>query len=206
MSFTCNDLEQALRDSELPAEAQAHAQLCEDCRERIELWTQISDIAPRLREEWETPTLWPQIQHKLETAPKAGRPARIWQLALAAAAVLVFGAVLLRTLPIRQIAAPPSDGTFLNADTLREVQEAEQAYVRAIEKLSMNAEATLREASTPLAAAYREKLLLLDSAIADLKAGVEANRYDAYVQTQLASLYQTKQKTLEEWLKNAQNN
>jgi hypothetical protein len=53
---------------------------------------------------------------------------------------------------------------------------------------------------------YREKLSLLDSAIADLKAGVAGNRYNAYLQMQLATLYQEKQKTLEEWLENAKHN
>ena len=55
----------------------------------------------------------------------------------------------------------------------------------------------------PLAAAYREKLALLDSAIADLDATLQDNRYNAYLQTQLASLHREKQKTLEEWLKDA---
>lgn len=218
MSFTCNDLEEALRASEWGPEAPeapqatSHAQTCEYCRERIELWSAISDVAPQLREEWESPSLWPQIQGKLEATPKRGRSRatslRAGQWALATAATVVFAAVLLHTLPTQQIQVepPPPDATFLTAESLREVQQAEQAYVRAIEKLSATAGTTLQEASTPLAQAYREKLLLLDSAIADLKAGVEANRYDVYVQTQLASLYREKQKTLEEWLKNAQNN
>ena len=64
----------------------------------------------------------------------------------------------------------------------------------------------LRASPTPLAAAYREKLALLDSAIADLKANVENNRYNVYLQNQLASLYREKQKTLQEWLENANRN
>jgi hypothetical protein len=48
--------------------------------------------------------------------------------------------------------------------------------------------------------------MLLDSAIADLRANVEHNRYNAYQQTQLAGLYREKQKTLQEWLENAKRN
>jgi hypothetical protein len=48
--------------------------------------------------------------------------------------------------------------------------------------------------------------VLLDSAIADLRANVENNRYNVYLQTQLASLYREKQKTLQEWLENAKRN
>jgi hypothetical protein len=65
---------------------------------------------------------------------------------------------------------------------------------------------TLEPSPTPLAAAYREKLLVLDSEIAELKAAAANNRYNAYLQTQLAGLYREKQKTLQEWLQNAKHN
>ena len=57
-----------------------------------------------------------------------------------------------------------------------------------------------------MAAAYREKLTLLDSGIAELKATVESNRYNTYLRTELASLYRQKQQTLQEWLQNANHN
>jgi hypothetical protein len=65
---------------------------------------------------------------------------------------------------------------------------------------------SIEQSPSPLAGAYREKLLLLDSAIADLKANIETNRYNVYLQNQLASLYREKQKTLQEWLENAKHN
>ena len=46
----------------------------------------------------------------------------------------------------------------------------------------------------------------LDSAIADLKTNVESNRYNTYLQLELAALYQAKQKTLQDWLQNAKRN
>jgi len=61
----------------------------------------------------------------------------------------------------------------------------------------------LEQSPSPLAAAYREKLLLLDSSIEELKVNIASNRYNAYLQTQLASLYREKQKTLQDWLENA---
>ena len=64
----------------------------------------------------------------------------------------------------------------------------------------------LDRSSSPMAAAYREKLTLLDSGIAELKATVENNRYNTYLQIELASLYQQKQQTLQEWLQNANHN
>ena len=57
-----------------------------------------------------------------------------------------------------------------------------------------------------LASAYREKLALIDSSIADLQAHVDQNRYNTNLRTELASLYQEKQKTLHGWLQNANRN
>jgi hypothetical protein len=89
---------------------------------------------------------------------------------------------------------------------LQEVQQAERAYARSIEKLSAVAAPNLERSSSPAAAAYREKLTLLDSGIAELKATVESNRYNTYLQLELASLYRQKQQTLQEWLQNANHN
>jgi hypothetical protein len=89
---------------------------------------------------------------------------------------------------------------------LQEVQQAEQAYIGSIDRLTKIATQELERSSSPLAAAYREKLTVLDSAIADLKTNVETNRYNTYLRTELASLYQQKQKTLQEWLQNANRN
>ena len=45
---------------------------------------------------------------------------------------------------------------------------------------------------------YREKLLLLDSAIAETRARVERNRFNARLRQELLSLYQEKQSTLQQ--------
>jgi hypothetical protein len=205
MSFRCSDLDQALRDPELPLDAKVHAQTCEPCRKQIELWLAISQVAPELHEEWETPGLWPRIQSRLEATPGRDVSAAKWRYAMAAAAALLISVGVYSFWPAPQ-ASHPDHGAFLTAQTLRDVQKAEAAYLQEIEKLSAAAGLTLQESPTPLAAMYREKLRLLDSAIADLKAGVDANRYNAYLQMQLASLYQEKQKTLEKWLENAKSN
>jgi hypothetical protein len=63
-----------------------------------------------------------------------------------------------------------------------------------------------KQSPTPLAASYREKLVVLDSAIADLKDNVAGNQYNVYLQNQLALLYREKQKTLQEWLENEKGN
>ena len=132
----------------------------------------------------------------------ARRPVPIRRWALAAAAVVTLALALSQ--PWRS--AAPHTRQFLTQDALREVQQAEAAYSRSIDKLSALAGPALEESPSPLAAVYREKLLVLDSAIADLKANVESNRYNVYLQGQLASLYREKQRTLREWVENANRN
>jgi hypothetical protein len=202
MNFQCDDLDRALELPELPGDALAHAETCPRCREQLDLWNEISRVAPELQQHWEEPDLWPRIRAELQAvqAPRRSMPA--WRWALAAAAVLAICALLWRQWPSRQ--APNRE--LLTEETLHEVQQAEASYVRSIGKLSALADPSLDRSLTPRAAAYREKLAFLDSAIAELKTTSESNRYNAYVQTQLAFLYQQKQRTLEDWLENAKQN
>jgi len=204
MIFQCSDLERALATPELMPDARAHAENCESCRQQLYLWAEISRVAPQLHQEWDSPRLWDRIRADLGPAARLRKPVPIWQWAMAAAAVVVLAVSLSLAHPWRS--RPPANPEFLTEDTLREVQQAENAYARSIAKLSAVAGKGIEQSSTPLAAAYREKLLLLDSAIADLKANVETNRYNVYLQNQLASLYREKQKTLQEWLENAKHN
>lgn len=200
MIFQCDDLERALRSPELMSDARAHAEACEQCREQLYLWGEISCLAPQLREEWESPGLWPRIAADLAAAALPRKRPMVWRWLAAAAVVL---AVLVwRPWTGRRVETTD----FLTDDALRDVQRTEVAYTRSIEKLSAVAGNSLQQSPSPLAAAYREKLALLDSAIADLKANVESNRYNVYLQTQLASLYQEKQKALQDWVQNAKRN
>jgi len=201
MSFQCQDLDRAFEFPELMPDARAHAENCERCRKQLELWSEISRLAPQLHQEWESPELWGRIRSELAAAPRRRKQVLVWRWALAAAAAIALVVLLWRPWPSRQ----PQSRELLTEDALHEVQQAEAAYARSIEKLSAVAGPSLDQTSSPLAGAYREKLAVLDSAIADLKATIESNRYNAYLQTQLASLYREKQKTLEDWLKNAKH-
>ena len=200
MILECGDLERALRTPELMPDMRAHAEQCAACREQLYLWDEISRLAPGLHEEWESPFLWPRIQANLAAEP-THRRTPWWRWALAAAA-LVFLAAMLQP----WWNGKPANRELLTESALQEVQQAEKAYARSIEKLSAVAAPKLERSSSPAAAAYREKLILLDSGIAELKATVESNRYNTYLQLELASLYRQKQQTLQEWLQNANHN
>jgi predicted anti-sigma-YlaC factor YlaD len=202
MILECSDLERALRTPELMPDMRAHAEQCAACREQLHLWGEISRLAPCLHEEWESPFLWPRIQANLSAEPALRRRAPWGRWALAAAGVVVLAVAVLQ--PMRS--GKPTNRDFLTESALQEVQQAERVYARSIEKLSAVAAQDLERSSSPLAAAYREKLALLDSGIAELKATVESNRYNTYLQTELAALYRQKQLTLQEWLQNANHN
>ena len=209
MILECSDLERALRTPELMPDMRAHAEQCAACREQLYLWTEISRLAPGLHQEWESPFLWQRIQANLAAEPVrrgAGSRRMWWRWALAATGTVVLAAAMLQPMWQTRRSAKPADREFLTESALQEVQQAEKAYARSIEKLSAVATPKLESSSLPVAAAYREKLTLLDAGIAELNAAVDSNRYNTYLRMELAALYRQKQQTLQEWLKNANHN
>jgi len=99
-----------------------------------------------------------------------------------------------------QNARDPFAGPLLTDPAVRNVEKAEAAYEKAIDKLDAQARPQLDQASTPLMASYREKLQVLDSAIADLKSQAGINPANGHLRRQLLAMYQEKQDTLEQVL------
>ena len=214
MTFDCKDLERALAVPELLPDAREHAKVCEACRRELWLWGEISVVAPGLRENWETPDLWPKIRQSLAAQQKAARPqgwrgrlgwAGDWRMlaGIAAALVIAFSVFIMkysRPAP----AAPPQDPDFLTEQTLKEVETAEAAYRASIDKLTRLAAPQLSASENPAAVAAREKLLVLDSEIDNMRSTVNHNKFNAQLQAELAVLYRDKQDTLKEILQRAQ--
>jgi len=165
---------------------------------------ELEQLARELHKEWDSPSLWPNIRRTLESERKIHNSTPRWQAALAVAAMLAITVALAQFIPLR--VRQPRNEDFLTRQTLREVERSEAAYARSIQKLAAIVGPSLEKSSTPLAAAYREKLVVLDSAIDELQAEMSGNPYNNYLRNQLASLYREKQATLEEWLKNAKDN
>src|ERR1035438_7651101 len=93
MTFDCKDLERALAVPELLPDAREHAKVCDACRRELWLWSEISSVAPGLREEWESPDLWPKIRETLAAQQKAAQPRILdwrgnWRLMVGVAAAL----------------------------------------------------------------------------------------------------------------------
>jgi hypothetical protein len=213
MNVTCNDRERIFEDG-APAEwaaLEAHAATCPLCAEDVRAWKSLSVAAKELRDYSDSPSFWPRIERAL--AEEAARTAHLtkrkswlaflpnfWQTALAGAFVLVLTVsaawILLRSPNVD----PAGDQSLLKTAALKEVESAESAFERAIDKLAAEAKPQLENAATPLLANYHEKLVVLDSAIADLRAQAGMNPSNAQLRYQLLAMYQEKQHTLEEVL------
>jgi hypothetical protein len=217
MNVTCSDRERIFEDG-TPAEwaaLEAHAASCPLCAEEVRAWKSLSVAAKELRDYSDSPSFWPRIERALkEEATKKAQRAGLrrwfsflpslsltWQTALAGAFVLILTVSAGWIYFHRSIVDPnPDHQSLLKSRALREVESAETAYERAIDKLATEAKPQLDNPATPLLANYHEKLLVLDSAIADLRAQAGLNPSNAQLRYQLLAMYQEKQHTLEEVL------
>src|SRR5712664_3508090 len=214
MNVTCKDRDRIFEDGTAAewTALEGHAATCVSCAEELRAWKSLSLAAAELRDYTESPALWPRIHQALAEEADAIRDQRkrwnwrslfpnlslSWQSAAATAFVVVLmvsaGWVLRPTKP------PIQQGSLLKSKALSEVEHAESAYVQASDKLATEAKPQLDNPATPLMANYREKLLVLDSAIDDLRAQTGQNPSNSHLRYELLAMYQEKQRTLEEIL------
>jgi hypothetical protein len=214
MNITCNDRERIFLDGtpEEWAALEMHAETCGACREEVDAWKNLSVAASGMHEEWDSPGLWPRIERALAEKSASARASWLdrllggwnltslqWQTAAAALILLVVTGTA-AWIAWRGNPGGPFEGSLLKDRTVRDVEKAEAAYEQAIDKLDAQARPQLNKASTPLMAGYREKLQVLDSAIADLKSQAGINPANGHLRRQLLAMYQEKQHTLEEVL------
>ena len=216
MNITCNDRDRILQDGtpEEWAAFEAHAASCPACAEELHAWKSLSVAAAELRDYSDAPGLWPRIQRALaEEAVRAANRRSTWSLrwllptlSLWQAASLAVAAILLLLIPVAwrvwhtDVVVPPQSADLLRKKALADVEHAESVYVQAIDKLAVETKPQLENPGTPLMAAYREKLMVLDSAISDLQAQAGQNPSNAHLRYQLLAMYQEKQRTLEQVL------
>ena len=220
----CRGLEEALRteDPRLLAAMEEHARTCEACRRELSEWLALRAAAPSLRKSWESPLLWTRIEQGLaeesrkamavsQASPAAPAPAPRSSLSWLpiAAMVALFSIATAGLWVFRNSGGrePLTKGwqttqrPLLTDQAVDEVDAAEKTYVASIEKLSKLAEPRLADAASPLILNYKEKLQLLDSAIADLKSSIDQNRYNTHLRKELIAMYQEKQRTLQSLMK-----
>jgi len=220
VKIDCRDLERVLQDAgadrELAAAFEQHAAGCAACGRALAEWRQVSSAARTLSKSWDSPELWPRIRQALaeesQRGPVRERESRggfgwSWLPAASIAALFLIataGLWVFRNSGGRDPLTAHWQTTkdpLLTEKAVDEVDAAEKAYLASIEKLSRLAEPRLAGASTPVLVNYREKLDVLDSAIAELKASIDQNRFNTHLRRELLAAYQEKQRTLQNLMK-----
>lgn len=202
MTIPCTRLDDLLYDgSPLAMEtAAAHAKDCAACAEMLAAWNDVSTTAQSLRVTWKSDLLWPRIDRSLCAGKKATPMRRVWQYAAALLITAGLGWTMFYALRL-QTREAAFDRRILRVTALDEVERAEQQHVRAIDRLEDLAGPKLDGAETPLLISYKEKLMLLDDAIAECQTNIDRNRQNAHLRRQLLSMYSEKQQTLQDVLR-----
>jgi uncharacterized iron-regulated membrane protein len=201
MTINCTDLDHLLMEGDALAMAAAakHAETCAACAATLASWNEISATARDLRAGWKNDMLWPRIERAVKRERRRG-----WtQLLQVAAALAIFAALAAVTWSV--VRARQFDNVILRASALDQVEQAEQQHVAAIDRLEKLAEPKLDTPDTPLMVSYKEKLMLLDDAIAECQKGIEQNRNNAHLRKQLLAVYTEKQRTLQDVLREETN-
>jgi hypothetical protein len=216
MNLTCNDCDRVFLDgtAEEWAALEQHAAKCPACAEEIRAWKALSVAAEELRDYREDLPLWAKIETSLREnerheAPQRGFWGKLdflrgltlgWQTALAGALVValtVFGVYMFRH---RDTGGDIGQARLLKNSTLAEVERTERDYMKAIDHMAAEAKPELDSPTTPLMASYKEKLIVLDSAIDELRLEAGRNPSNAHLRYELLAMYQEKQETLQEVL------
>ena len=197
MTINCNQIDDLLFDgSPLAMETAArHAAECDACAETLAAWNELSATAQSMRTTWENDTLWPRIERALRAEKKRPSPRWLRQAVAAAFIIVALGAPLFYALRTQSREAA-FDRTIIRVSALDEVERAERDHIRAIENLEKVAEPKLEDAQSPLMISYKEKLMMLDDAIAECQSNIDRNRQNAHLRKQLLAMYTEKQQTL----------
>jgi hypothetical protein len=127
--------------------------------------------------------------------------------ALAAAAVIAVTLAPSSWLGWRwfMLAPKPDEGArqqqreqLLTEDALAAIEASEAKYVEAIDELTRLTAPRLDMPDSPLLVNLQERLSIIDAAIAEYRAEIASNRFNAHLRRQLLWVYQEKRRTLEQ--------
>jgi hypothetical protein len=207
MNITCTQLDDLLFDgSRLAMESAArHALDCAACAEKLAEWNDITGTAQSMRETWQSDLLWPRIERSLREERRKHAPlTRLWQYAAAILITAGLGGTMWYSLRV-QSAEAAFDKRILQVSALDDVERAEKTHEQAIARLEKLAEAKIDDSASPLMVSYKEKLMLLDDAIAECQSNIDRNRQNAHLRKQLLAMYSAKEQTLEDVLREDPN-
>ncbi|HEX7191417.1 MAG TPA: hypothetical protein VF381_07575 [Thermoanaerobaculia bacterium] len=199
--ITCEEFDALLLEGDEASMAAAarHAHDCDRCRQQLDDWNDISMTAKSLHATWQNDMLWPRIDRALRNETRSAQ-ARFRQIA--AAVVLTIGLGGGTWYAVHERAEQRAfDRAILRDQALRQVEEAERAHIAAINQLEKVASPKLDDPSSPILVSYKEKVMLLDDAIAECESVIQQNRNNAQLRKQLLAMYSAKQRTLEDVLR-----
>jgi hypothetical protein len=204
MTIACEQLDDLLLDGDqFSLEAAArHAQSCDGCMQKLADWNDISSTARGLHATWDNDLLWPRIERAIRNERRSTRT-RVWQIAAAFFLLAILGTTV--WIAQRRMHAADFDRDILKVSAVDEVERAEKAHINAINHLETLASAKLDQPSTPLMVSYKEKLMMLDDAIAECQTAIDKNRQNAHLRTQMLTMYSEKQRTLQDVLREENN-
>jgi hypothetical protein len=87
---------------------------------------------------------------------------------------------------------------LLTEDALAAIEASEAKYVEAIDELTRLTAPRLDMPDSPLLVNLQERLSIIDAAIAEYRAEIASNRFNAHLRRQLLWVYQEKRRTLEQ--------
>jgi hypothetical protein len=205
MTINCEQLDDLLLEGDqFSLEAAArHAQSCDTCMQKLADWNEISSTARDLHATWDNDLLWPRIEKAIRDERRSTRT-RVLQIAAAFFLLAILGTTV--WIAQRRMHAADFDQDILKVSAVDEVERAEKAHINAINHLETLASAKLDQASTPLMVSYKEKLMMLDDAIAECQTAIDKNRQNAYLRTQMLTMYSEKQRTLQDVLREENHN
>jgi hypothetical protein len=200
MTIQCANIDDLLLEGDALSMQTAanHAKGCQACAEKIESWNEIGSVARGMQTTWPNDMLWPRIERSIR-AEVRHKQSKLWQIA---AAVVLFAALGTFAWKANESLRTKQFGeSILQAGAIDEVEKAEKAHLAAIDRLERSAQPKLDAPATPLLVSYKEKLMLLDDAIAECQTNIDRNRENAHLRKQLLAIYSEKQRTLREVLR-----
>lgn len=204
MKIHCSDIDNLLMEGDRFSMdvAEQHAASCAACSEKLAGWSDISQVARGMQTTWENDMLWPRIERALRSETKRTRT--LWMQIAASFAIFFALAAIIWTAHNR-MEKNEFQRVIMTASAVDEVEKAEQQHIEAIRRMEKLAGPKLDDPATPLLVSYKEKLMLLDDAIAQCQSAIEQNRNNAHLRKQLLSMYSEKQRTLRDVLREESN-
>jgi hypothetical protein len=182
--------------------AEKHAATCAACSETLTSWKEISQTARGMQTTWQTDMLWPRIERSIRAEKKRMPP---WMTIAASFAIFAIVGVMAWTAVVR-VKANRFEKMIIASGKIDAVREAEKKHREAIAALEEQTEDALEDPASPLLVSYKEKLMLLDDAIAQCETAIQQNRRNAHLRKQLLAMYSEKQRTLQEVLREETSN